>query len=67
MLIESGDTARWRKSSFCGASACVEVSLSAGDVGVRDSKRADSPVLSFTRDEWNAFVLGVKSGEFDVV
>ena len=63
----SGDTADWRKSSFCGASACVEVSLSAGEIGVRDGKLGgDGPVLSFTRDEWDAFVLGVKRGEFDL-
>ena len=65
LFIESEDTG-WRKSSFCGASSCVEVSLSPGEIGVRDGKRADSAVLSFTRDEWVAFVQGVKNGEFDL-
>jgi hypothetical protein len=56
----------WRRSSFCGDTACVEVALAPDTIGVRDSKRSDSPVLSFTRDEWTAFVAGVKNGEFDL-
>ena len=67
MLVESGDPARWKKSSYCEAGSCVEVSLTAGSVGVRDSKFEGSPVLRFTAEEWNAFVMGVKSGEFDLV
>ena len=57
----------WRRSSFCGSSSCVEVAFISGEIGVRDSKDGDSPVLSFTRDEWTAFVAGVKNGEFDLV
>lgn len=62
-MVESN----WKKSTFCSASTCVEVSLTSEEIGVRDGKRADSAVLSFTRNEWVAFVLGVKSGEFDLV
>ncbi len=44
---------------------CVEVAaLPDGGVAVRDSKDADGPALTFTRDEWDAFVGGVKLGEF---
>ncbi len=57
----------WTKSSFCGEASCVEVAVAQQAVGVRDSKIADSPVLSFTRDEWTAFVAGVKNGEFDPI
>lgn len=32
---------------------------------VRDSKNPDRPPLVFTRAEWDAFVEGVKDGEFD--
>jgi hypothetical protein len=31
---------------------------------VRDSKRPDDGVLSFTAEEWAAFVQGVAGGEF---
>jgi hypothetical protein len=33
---------------------------------MRDSKDRSGPVLVFTRSEWQAFVDGVKSGEFDL-
>ena len=32
---------------------------------VRDSKIDGSPVLSFTPQEWKAFIAGVKASEFD--
>jgi hypothetical protein len=37
-----------------------------GEVQVRDGKISDGPVLSYTPEEWAAFVEGVKAGEFDV-
>jgi hypothetical protein len=45
----------------------VEVgSLPDGGISVRDSRDVqDGPVLAFTREEWAAFVAGVKNGEFD--
>ena len=57
---------RWVKSSlsYCNSN-CVEVaSLPDGRIGVRDSKDTAGPVLRFTRAEWNAFVSGVRNGEF---
>jgi hypothetical protein len=54
----------WRKSSFCGNGACVEVAKSGDEFFVRDSKDGNSPVLRFTKDEWVAFVAGVSAGEF---
>jgi len=45
---------------------CVEVASLPGDgIGIRDSKDSDGPVLRFTPDEWNAFLGGVRNGEFD--
>jgi hypothetical protein len=32
---------------------------------VRDSKNPDGPVLVYTAAEWDAFVQGVKAGQFD--
>ena len=61
----------WRKSSFSngtGGSNCVEVGRSGEDILVRDSKQNGTdaqPCLSFTPDEWRAFIAGVKAGEFD--
>jgi hypothetical protein len=57
----------WVKSSLSlSNSNCVEVAdLPGGEVGVRHSKHADGPVLRFTPDEWQAFLGGVRNGEFD--
>ncbi|HEY8527942.1 MAG TPA: DUF397 domain-containing protein [Acidimicrobiales bacterium] len=58
----------WRTSSrSSGGDNCVEVAFAAdGTVGVRDSKQqGDGPVLEFTPAEWEAFLGGVREGEFD--
>jgi len=57
----------WRKSSFSASGDCVEVSFSLADGGarVRDSKNTAGPTLAFTRREWQAFLSGVRAGEFD--
>ena len=56
----------WRKSSYSQGGSCVEVSRRSRSIQVRDSKDPQSPVLTFTPQEWVAFVLGVRAGEFDV-
>jgi uncharacterized protein DUF397 len=57
---------RWRKSSFSGISECVEVAeLADGQIGFRNSKAPEAGVVMFTRSEIDAFVKGVKAGEFD--
>lgn len=57
----------WRRSSFCGPNGpCVEVKINDyGDRLVRDSKHPLWQGLRFTPAEWDAFVQGVKAGEFD--
>lgn len=58
----------WHRSSHCADLNCVEVRHSIGQgIQVRDSKLGNtSPTLTFTRDEWDAFIKGVKDGEFDL-
>ena len=34
---------------------------------MRDSKDPDGPVLAFTRAEWETFLGGAKTGEFDAL
>jgi hypothetical protein len=58
-------TASWRKSSWSNANGCVEVAFVQGQVAVRDSKQHGGPVLVFTAHEWEAFLSGVRDGEFD--
>jgi len=54
----------FRISSFSGGGNCVAVAIGA-KVLVRRSDPPDGAALEFTRDEWDAFVKGVKNGEFD--
>ncbi|MGH3327853.1 MAG: DUF397 domain-containing protein [Streptomycetales bacterium] len=35
-------------------------------IAVRDPKKPDGPTLFFTPAEWEAFIAGVKDGEFDL-
>ncbi len=67
-MVDDLSSAVWRKSSRSGANGCLEVAILDGGVAVRDSKDKDrpGPVLFFTRHEWEAFVGGVRDGEFDL-
>lgn len=55
----------WKRSSFCESSSCVEVSVGRDTdrIWVRES---GSRSVTFSRREWEAFLKGVKAGEFDV-
>jgi hypothetical protein len=57
----------WRKSQRSdGSGNCVEVApLAGGGRAVRDSKNPDGALLIFDPGEWDAFIGGVKDGEFD--
>jgi uncharacterized protein DUF397 len=56
----------WQKSSYSGANGCVEVAMAADGVGLRDTKDREGPVLRFSPEEWDAFIAGVRNGEFDL-
>ena len=54
----------FRKSSHCSGGNCVEVAKDGDRYLVRDSKRPEIAPLTFTKDEWDAFVEGVNGGDF---
>ena len=57
----------WFKSSFSNGQGgnCVETrTLPDGGRAVRHSKDPNGPTLVFTLAEWQAFIAGVKVGEF---
>ncbi len=62
-----GSASYWVKSSLSFSNGnCVEVaSLPDDEIGVRNSRDAEGAVLRFTPDEWQAFIGGVRNGEFD--
>ena len=59
--------ARWRKSARSSAQGnCVELAKLAGaEVAIRNSRDPGGPALVFTDAELDAFLGGVKEGEFD--
>jgi len=61
-------SAVWFKStrSDSNGGQCVEVAKTDTGMAVRDSKNPTGSVLFFTPAEWDAFVGGVKDGEFDL-
>ncbi|MEV6846038.1 DUF397 domain-containing protein [Actinoplanes sp. NPDC051411] len=65
--IEGAD---WHSSSFSsgGSGNCVEVARNLpGVVYVRDTKdKGQGPFHRFTHEEWDAFLKGVRNGEFDI-
>jgi hypothetical protein len=67
-----GDNMLWKKSSRSngtGGNNCVEVGTSrlSAEIRIRDSKQKDEGrELVFTQSEWQAFIEGVKAGEFDL-
>ncbi|WP_405360676.1 DUF397 domain-containing protein [Kitasatospora sp. NBC_00085] len=58
-------TARWQKSSYCGASnECVEVRTVDGLVELRESDDG-GVIVHTTPAKFARFLEGVKAGEFD--
>ncbi|KUO18397.1 DUF397 domain-containing protein [Streptomyces dysideae] len=56
----------WVKSSYSGNNGnCVEVAaLPGGGRALRDSKNPSGPMLTFSAEEFGAFVAGARAGEF---
>jgi len=67
--VSAGEFAgvRWRKSVRSSAQGnCVELASLEGDgVAIRNSRHPEGPALVFTYAELDAFLGGVKDGEFD--
>jgi invasion protein IalB len=55
----------WRRSSLCSNVTCAEVAVTAEAVHLRDAKNP-AAVQTYTHQEWQAFVDGVRAGEFDL-
>ena len=64
------DDEGYRKSSWSPKNAviryCVSVRIAPEAVTVRDTKDPSETTLSYSHAEWEAFIRGVKVGEFDL-
>ena len=65
-LIELHSQATWRRSSRCESGACVEVAWLNEAVAVRDSKIINGPLLLLGRPQWDAFLAGIRIGDFEL-
>jgi hypothetical protein len=63
----TADAGSWITSSFSNYTGnCVQVQgLGRDTIRVRDSKNPTRGMLSFRPAEWDAFVAGVRNGEFE--
>lgn len=55
----------WRTAVKSGSDNCVQVARQGAVVMIADSKNPGGPVLSYTLQEFDAFLDGAKKGEFD--
>jgi hypothetical protein len=64
-VVEPQQSAQWRRSRRCESASCVEVTSHSGGIALRDSKHPDGAILLFSHAEWDAFVAGVRDGDFE--
>lgn len=63
---QSAKKMTYRTSSFCNYGECIAVGVSAsGSIAIKDTKASGHKALLFTSEEWQAFVKGIKNGDFD--
>jgi len=62
--IQSNSTG-WKKSSRSAQGDCVEVNLSGDEVLIRDTKDRQGLVISVSTEAWQAFLDGIRDGQFD--
>ena len=55
----------FRKALRCSMGDCVQVAITGEGVAVAHTKNIEGKQIHYTRDEWRAFIDGVKRGEFD--
>lgn len=57
----------WTISSYSDSASCVEVRQTADGIETRNSNDRNGPVVTYTPAEWDAFIKGVRNGEFDLM
>ncbi len=55
----------WHVARKCNGGECVRVAAHGDEVVIGSSKHLDGPVIVYSREEWAAFVEGIRQGDFD--
>lgn len=55
----------WRIATISQDTNCVQIRSDNELIEIGNSRFPDGPFLSYTKDEWAAFLDGAKKGEFD--
>lgn len=63
-LIKKIQGVSFRKSSYSRIRRCVGVAINTKDICITNTNK-NQPILTFSHNEWDCFVKGVKEGEFD--
>jgi hypothetical protein len=63
--ISGSMTSSWRTATMSQDTNHVQVRRDNDMIVVPNSRSPDGPFLSYTEDEWAAFLYGAKRGEFD--
>lgn len=62
---ESSTDTPWRTAAKSGGGNCIQVMRRNDVIMIADSKDPRGPILSYTLQEFDAFLDGAKRGEFD--
>lgn len=66
MSLSESANGVWRKSTASQPNGdCLEVDSDGGAIRVRDSRDRSGAVLSFKRDDWQAFLAKARTRDFD--
>lgn len=66
MGLDQRGSLLWRKSTASGSAGCVEVASAGTKIFVRDSKAPLGAFLTFSGEEWQAFVTYARSGQLNI-
>jgi uncharacterized protein DUF397 len=55
----------WRTARNCDGGGCVMVGRSGDDILIGDTWKPDGPVLSYSKCEWQEFLIGAKPQSTD--
>lgn len=64
---KSAEEPAWYTTERCDGGACVQIGTLGESILIRSTIDPDGHWVTLSRDEWRAFVAGVKGGDFDSI